>query len=53
MILVITEYCTKSHRSVVSHGIDLNTDENVVLPQVTPKELGAYFDYNYGEWILK
>lgn len=36
----------------VSHGVDTETLENVVLPDVFPGSIGR-FDGTYGEWILK
>jgi len=37
---------------VVSHGIDMETDEVVVMPPVHPRETGAMFDMRLGEWVL-
>jgi hypothetical protein len=38
--------------TIVSHGINVDTDEHVVLPQVHPSELGAKIDIDVGEWII-
>ena len=43
---------TNSYSFVVSHGIDAETLETVVLPQVNPVDLGAVMDYTIGEFIL-
>ncbi len=38
--------------TVVSHGIDLDTDRMQVLPQVRPEEIGATYDPDIGEFVL-
>lgn len=40
-------------RLIVSHGIDSETLQNVVLPQETPQALGAVLDRDLGEWVLR
>ena len=55
MILVITNFEKDDmgkKREFVSHGINLESDRVVVLPQVSPEEI-AVFDLDIGEWILK
>jgi hypothetical protein len=61
MIVLVTGYFRKYDNSGrptgnrefgVSHGIDMDTMENVVLPQLHPRQLGARFDYELGEWII-
>lgn len=42
---------TGSKELIVSHGVDSDTLRNVVLPQVSPMDLGAKRD-NSGEWYL-
>lgn len=37
---------------IVSHGIDEDTLNTVILPQVPVKELGAKFDNERGEYVL-
>ena len=37
---------------VVSHGINMDTDETVILPCEHPEILGAKYDIDIGEWIL-
>lgn len=61
MILLITgNYPVEDHlpgppeyEFVVSHGVDLETGCNIVLPQDHPIALGAVYDKGYGEWVLK
>ena len=46
-------YPTGEKEFGVSHGIDMNTDQIVILPSVShPEELGAKFDQNLGEWVV-
>lgn len=57
MIIVIAnrEYVDylDNYRVIVSHGIDLNdNDRLVVLPQVYPEEIGAKFDPYIGEYVI-
>lgn len=37
---------------VVSHGVDSETGQNVILPTEDPRRLGAIFDSSIGEWVL-
>jgi hypothetical protein len=46
-------YITQLTEFVVSHGVDEDTFENVCLPCEHPKNLGAKFDQNIGEWVLE
>jgi hypothetical protein len=39
------------HR-LVSHGVDEDTLETVVLPPVSPSEVGVRFDSKLGEYVL-
>lgn len=56
-ILVITtkEFNAKTRREqiITSHGVDLETGRNVVLPTDHPSELGAVWSHEYGEYILE
>lgn len=56
MIVVITTKernpRTGREQVVVSHGIDLATDQTVILPCETPEALGAVFNPEMGEYIL-
>ena len=56
MIIVITTRVENLHthkpQTVASHGIDLDTHEQVVLPCDTPENLGAHYDSRYGEFVI-
>lgn len=46
-------YPTGEKEFGVSHGVDMNTDQIVILPLVSrPEKLGAKFDQNIGEWVI-
>ena len=57
MIIVITTQETnpKTGRkeSIASHGIDADTGKSVILPNELPGLLGATFDNDIGEWVIK
>ena len=57
MIIVVTssEYnkATLRHETMVSHGVNQSTGENVVLPQVKVSELDALYDREIGEYIFE
>lgn len=57
MILVITnvEISEKTglKQDIVSHGINLDTDQVVTLPQLPVNLIGATFDPEMGEYVLK
>ena len=38
---------------IVSHGIDLKTNRTLALPQEHPRLLGAVFDTNLGEYVIR
>ncbi len=38
---------------VVSHGIDMNTGKNAVLPQEGPAAVGAVMDMVLGEYVIR
>jgi hypothetical protein len=38
---------------VVSHGVNIKTLENVILPQVDIKCIGVIFNEEIGEFVLK
>lgn len=55
MILVITNTEKNDwgiYDTFVSHGIDLNTGQVVILPQVSPEDVGAEYDPNIGEYVI-
>lgn len=52
MIIVITYYDKELGMEIVSHGFDDRTSRNVVLPQCTPREIGATYNQSIGEWVL-
>lgn len=52
MIIVITERDEESGQIVTSHGVDMDTFENIVLPWVHPSHLGAKLDLTLGEWVI-
>lgn len=56
-ILVITtmEYNKKTGRKeiIISHGVDLATGKNVILPTERPEAIGAVFSEAYGEYVLE
>ena len=44
---------TSRKEFVVSHGINEDTGQNVILPQDRPSTFpGAYYDGDIGEWVL-
>ena len=46
-------YLTGEKEFGVSHGVDMITDQIVILPPVShPELLGAKFDQNLGEWVV-
>jgi hypothetical protein len=53
MIIVITEWDEKLKCQVVSHGIDDETMQNIVLQQVPIHSLkDAFFSETMGHWVL-
>lgn len=44
---------TKRKELLASHGINADTDEVVVLPVEHPESLGAQFDPNIGEYVIR
>lgn len=56
MILLITYTDRDKYTGIkglfVSHGIDLETDLNVVLPQVPLSCFNAIYDPDFGEWFI-
>jgi len=56
MILVITTKekatPTSSAKIVVSHGVNAETGEIIILPCVRPEEIDAKFDSELGEYVL-
>jgi hypothetical protein len=56
VIIVITNK-DKSESSgrneiIVSHGINVETGQVVILPTATPEQIGAIFDEEIGEYVL-
>lgn len=53
-VIVVKERNAKTGRmeEIVSHGVDSETLKNIILPQVSPKELGAVYDKEHG-YILR
>ena len=37
---------------VASHGVDIDTLEQITLPPVTAKELGAFYSPDLGEFVV-
>jgi hypothetical protein len=61
MIICVTGWFKKYDRDgvytgkrefVVSHGIDFETDEHVILPCEHPDVLGAKYDTEIGEYVI-
>lgn len=56
MIVLITttekDRKTGKMKTVVSHGVDVDTMRDIVLPPISPSEIG-YFNNELGEWVLK
>lgn len=56
MIIVIVEKSknakTGINEEIVSHGVNTETQQQIVLPWISPQELGAKFDKSIGEYIL-
>jgi hypothetical protein len=51
MIIVITY--KEADKIMVSHGVDIDTLQNIILPQIWIKELdGAIFDPSIREYVL-
>jgi hypothetical protein len=56
MVILHTEKLPKTNKSItmVSHGINVRTFENVILPNVFLDQLGAVvFDKDYAAYFLK
>ena len=45
-------YKTGKKEFVVSHGVDTDNDKIVVLTNEHPKDLGAIFSEQIGEWVI-
>ncbi len=52
MIIVITYLDKTKNRRYMSHGIDIETDKIIILPNEEPFPY-CYYDTEIGEWILK
>ena len=56
MIVCITTTDRDTHgrpRLVVSHGIDTKTDKVVILSSDPPETIGAVWDNDMGEWVIR
>ena len=56
MIVVITTIVTarNGHKNLVAdYGVNDETGRNVVLPPEHPRDLGAKYDPNMGEWVIR
>jgi hypothetical protein len=52
MIILIT--CIDDDGNLIaSHGYDVDTTMNVVVSQDHPTKLGAVFDRDMGEWVIR
>jgi hypothetical protein len=56
MIIVIATQSKDKKTGIIklitSHGVDHLTLQNIVLPPVHPRELGAEFWTSIGEWVI-
>ncbi len=56
-IIVITKQevneMTGEKEIVVSHGINIETGKVVTLPPVSPREVGARWDLEIGEFVIE
>lgn len=54
-VIVYTERNKKTGQleQIVSHGIDDDTGKIIVLPQTHPREIGAKYDSDCGEYVLE
>lgn len=43
---------TGKKKLVASHGVDIDTDRIVIMPNEHPTQLGAVFDDEYMEYII-
>jgi hypothetical protein len=56
MIIVITnakEQRDGKIKTIVWHGIDIDTGRNIPLPSDEPQAIGAVFSHQFGEYILQ
>lgn len=55
IVIVTTEEDPKTGRSgqVVSHGVDTETGQNVILPCESPERVGAEWDAQIGEYVIR
>ena len=52
MIILVTEWDEERKQEVVSHGVDEDTGQNVVLPWMPPSYFEAVFSNVVGHWII-
>lgn len=62
MIILITGHYPKTDKYgyktgetefLTSHGVDIDSGQNIVVPQVHPKHLGGVFNQQMQEWVLE
>lgn len=55
IVIVTTEDDPETGRSgqIVSHGVDTETGRNVILPCESPARVGAEWDAQIGEYVLR
>ncbi|CAB3737669.1 hypothetical protein LMG22037_06169 [Paraburkholderia phenoliruptrix] len=55
IVIVTTEEDPKTGKSqqVVSHGVDTDTGKNIILPCDSPASVGAEWDSQIGEYVLR
>lgn len=53
VVIVAPDRSRPGHPLVVSHGIDPHTLRSVPLPNDAPERLGAVFDVQLGEFVLR
>jgi len=46
-------YFNQKEQVLADFGVDTDTDQMVILPQDPPCELGAVYDFDIGEYVIK
>jgi hypothetical protein len=44
---------TENNKLIASYGVNSKTMENICLPPEHPSFLGAIYDHNINEWVIK
>ena len=52
MVIVVTYFDKRLQKTIVSHGVEVETGKVVIMSPHTPKECGATWDQQLGEWVL-